>query len=97
MSVDVGIEAGDDAGGLGFDFDFGDGLDLAGGNYGSSDVSALDLGQLRGLELCGVAASGYDHAENYGQDDYGKTSPEPGFPFVFTLRGQFLLPLVLMM
>jgi hypothetical protein len=46
MSVDVGIETGDDARGLGFDFHLGDGLDLAGGDYGSGDVSPLDLGEL---------------------------------------------------
>jgi hypothetical protein len=54
--VDVYVEAGDDAGSLGFDLDLGDGLDFAGGDDGASDVGKLGLTKLGGLEFCGVAA-----------------------------------------
>ena len=57
--VDVDVEAGDDTGGFGFDLDFGDGLDLAGGDDGAGDVAVLGLGELGGLEFGGVAAGGY--------------------------------------
>ena len=46
LGVDVGVEAGDDAGGFGFDFDLGDGLYLASGNNGASYISSLCFGQL---------------------------------------------------
>ena len=46
LCVDVGIKAGDDARGLGFDLDLGDGLDFAGSDYGFGDVSTLGLSQL---------------------------------------------------
>ena len=51
LGVDVGVEAGDDAGGLGFDLDLGDGLDLAGCDYGVGDIAEFGLAQLRGLNL----------------------------------------------
>ncbi len=75
VGVDVGVEAGDDAGGLGFDLDLGDGLDLAGGDYGTGDVAALGLGKLGGLKFCVVAASGYRDAEDDGEDEDAETSP----------------------
>jgi hypothetical protein len=58
MIVDVYVEAGDDAGGFGFDLDLGDGLDLAGGDNGAGDVAGLNFAELGRLELCGVAAGG---------------------------------------
>ncbi len=39
--VDVGIELGDDAAGLGFHLDFGDGLDLAGGDDRARNVACF--------------------------------------------------------
>ena len=48
--IDVGIELGDDAAGLGFHFDFGDGLDLAGCNDGAGDVADLDGAELGGID-----------------------------------------------
>ena len=53
--VDVDVEAGDDAGGLGFDLDFGDGLDFAGGDDGAGDVARVRLcraGRARILWCC---------------------------------------------
>ncbi len=41
--------------GLGLDFDLGDGLDLAGGDYALGEVTLFDLGQLGGINL-GAAA-----------------------------------------
>ena len=49
VGVDVGVEAGDDAAGLGLDFDLGDGLDFAGGDDGAGDVSGFHLGERRRL------------------------------------------------
>jgi hypothetical protein len=67
-------------------------LDLAGGDDGAGDVSALCLGELRGFKLGGVAARGYGDAERDGDDEDGKASPEPDFSSVFTLCSQRLLP-----
>ena len=58
MIVDIYVQAGDDAGGFGFDLDLGDGLDLAGGDNGAGDVAGLNFAKLGRLELCGVAAGG---------------------------------------
>ncbi len=55
--VDVGIELGDDAAGLGLDLDFGDGLDLAGGDDGAGDVADLNGSELGGING-GSAAEG---------------------------------------
>jgi hypothetical protein len=95
VRVDVGVQAGDDAGGFGLDLDLGNGLDLAGGNNGAGNVSTLGLSELRGFELCGVAARGCSDAKDDGDDEDGETRPEPDFPSVFTLCGQGSLPQVL--
>ena len=62
--IDVGVEAGDDTGGFGLDFDLGDGLDFAGGDYGTGDVTALGFGKLGGLNFGVVSAGGYRDAED---------------------------------
>ena len=92
VGVDVGVEAGDDAGGLGFDFDLGDGLDLAGGDDGAGDVTAFGLGKLGGLDFCVVAAGGYRDAEDDGEDEDDETCPDPEIPFAFALCRQGVAP-----
>ena len=74
VGVDVDVEVGDDAGGLGFDFDFGDGLNFAGGDDGAGDVAALGFGELGGLEFGGVAAGGYGDAEDDCDDEDDEAS-----------------------
>src|SRR6266851_6220381 len=88
VGVDVGVEAGDDTGGLGFDLDLGDGLNLAGGDYGFGDVTAFGFGQLRAVEFGAAAAGGYRDSEDDGYDQGDEASPDPEFPFVFALCGQ---------
>ncbi len=61
--------SGDDAGGLGFDLDLGDGLDFAGGDDGTGDVGEFGLAKLGGLEFGGVSASGYGDAERCCNDE----------------------------
>ncbi len=78
--IDVDVELFDDAGGFGFDFDFGDGLDFAGGNDGASNVSASDLG-----DLVGIDGSARDHARDRysggADDDYNyDDDPDPDLP-----------------
>ncbi len=90
--VDVDVEAGDDAGGFGFDLDLGDGLDLAGGDDGAGDVGELGLAELRGLELRGVAAGAYGDAESDDDDGRDEAGPEPEFTFFLTLCSQGVLP-----
>ncbi len=90
--VDVDVEAGDDAGGLGFDLDLGDGLDFAGGDDGAGDVGELGLAELGGLEFGGVAAGRDGDAEGDDYDEDDEAGPEPDFPFVLTLCSQGVLP-----
>ena len=94
VGVDVGVEAGDDAGGLGFDLDLGDGLDLAGGDDGAGDVAEFGLAELRGFEFGCVSAGGYSDAESRACDEDDEAGPEPEFPFVFTLCSQGVLPIL---
>src|SRR5580692_3922699 len=76
LCVDVYVEASDDAGGLGFDLDLGNGLDLAGGDDGTGNVSELSRGDLGGVDLvvaresfgCNDAATD-EHKGNDGQDN----------------------------
>ena len=85
--VDVGIELGDDAAGLGFDLDFGDGLDLAGGHDRAGDVAHFGGAQLGGIDGrrtaealgCDEAAAD-EHADNDRKDD---PKPLAGFRFRF--------------
>ena len=95
MGVDVGVELGDDAGRLAFDLDLEDGLDLAGGDDGAGDVAALDLTELRGLELGVGAASRHDDAEDDGENENGETAPEPEVTFLFWCHGSSPEPRVL--
>ncbi len=92
LVVDVDVEAGDDAGGLGFDLYLGDGLDLAGGDDGAGDVAEFGLAELGGLKFGGVAAGGDGDAEGHGCDEDDEASPEPDFSFVFALCSQGMLP-----
>ena len=79
----IDVELFHDSAGLGLDFDLGDGLDLARRHHAFRQVSLLDLGQLRGVDL-GAAAGGCDqHAGNY-QNQNGRyrapdDSPAPLF------------------
>ena len=43
LGVDIGFEFGDDAGGLGFELNLGDGLDFTGGDDGAGYVAAFGL------------------------------------------------------
>jgi len=86
VGVDVGVETSDDAGGLGFDLDLGDGLDLTGGDDRTGNVAALSLGKLGGLEFGAVAARGYRDAEDDGEDEEAEASPDPKVPFAFACR-----------
>lgn len=92
VGVDVSVEAGDNTGGFGFDLYLGDGLYLTGGDDGAGDISALGLCELRRFELGCVSAGGHGNAEDCCDDQDAKASPEPEFPFVFTLCGQSSLP-----
>lgn len=92
VSVDVGVEASDDAGGFGFDLNLGDGLDFARSDDGAGDVCALGLGQLRGLELCGIAPRGYGNTEDDGSNEDSYAAPDPEFPLVFSLCCQGIAP-----
>ncbi len=74
--VDVGVELGDNAAGLGFDLDFGNGLDLAGGDDGAGDVADVGCGQLgrikgrRAAEGLGQEqAAAAQHADNEDEGD----------------------------
>ena len=75
LGVDVGVKAGDDAGGFGFDLDLGDGLDLAGGDDGAGDVAELCLAELGGLKFGGVAASADCNAKSRDCDEDDETGP----------------------
>ena len=69
LVADVHVELLDDAAGLGLHLDFGDGLDLAGGDDGAGYVAALGFAELGRVELGGVAA-GFDRdAENDDDDE----------------------------
>ncbi|MCU1319470.1 MAG: hypothetical protein JWP98_988, partial [Edaphobacter sp.] len=92
LGVDVGVEAGDDSGGLGLDLDLGDGLDLAGGDYRAGDVAALGLGQLGGFEFGAVATSGHGNTEDDDYDEDDKSGPNPEVPFLFALCRQGVAP-----
>ena len=83
--VDVGLEVGDDAGGLGFDLYLGDGLDFAGGDDGAGDVAAFGLAELGGLKLGAVALGGDCPAESYDDYEGDEASPDPDFAFAFTI------------
>ena len=74
--VDVGVELGDDAAGLGFDLDFGDGLDLAGGDDRARDIAGFDGAKLGGINgrcsaegLGGEEATTGHYADNHREDD----------------------------
>jgi hypothetical protein len=74
--VDVGIEFGDDAAGLGFDLDFGDGLNLAGGDDRAryiAEVGRPQLGRIDGRRsaeaLGSEKAAAAQYADNDGEDD----------------------------
>ena len=76
VCVDVGVELGDDAAGLGLDLDFGDGLDLAGGDDRARDIAGVDGGKLGGIErrctaegLGGEEAATGHNADNDREDD----------------------------
>jgi hypothetical protein len=92
VSIDVGVEAGNDAGGLGLNLDLGDGLDFAGGDDGAGDVSEFGFGELRGFELGGVAARYGGDAKDDARCDDGEDDPEPKFLFALPLRGQGVTP-----
>jgi len=66
--VDVGIEAGDDAAGLGLHLHLGDGPHLAGCDHGAGDVAGFDLGELGGVKL-GVAAHGFGRDDAASDED----------------------------
>jgi len=74
--VDVGVKRGDDARGLGFDLDFGNGLDLASGDDGAGDVAGLRRTELGGVKRRGCAefverkgSASDKQAEHSGQGD----------------------------
>lgn len=87
LGVDVDVETGDDAGGLGLNFNLGDGLHLAGGDDGASDVAAFRLGELGRLELASVAAGVDGDPESYGYNEKRQARPDPEFLSVLALRG----------
>ena len=64
LVVDVDVELFDDAGGLGFDLDLGDGLDFAGGHDRAGDVAALDLGDAVGVDLGAFDQAGGHNAQH---------------------------------
>ena len=80
--VDVNEELGDDAGGLAFDFDLGDGGDFAGGDDGAGDVAALDFGELRGFKLWSGAMGDFRDAESEEKGEGGEATPEPETAFL---------------
>ncbi len=59
----IDVELLDDSAGLGLDFNFGDGLDLAGGDDALGKISLLDLCELGGIDL-GAAGLGRDKHAN---------------------------------
>ena len=85
VGVDIGMELGDDSGGLGFDLDFSDRLHFARGDDGSCDVSALRLGELRGLDLGSISTGGDGDSEENRDDHDGDAGPEPDPAFPFAL------------
>jgi hypothetical protein len=90
--VDVGVEPGDYARGLGFDLDLGDGLDLAGGDDGAGDVAPFSLAELGGFKLRATTASSSCHAKHccYYQEREAGPDPEPAFGVA--LRGHSVAP-----
>jgi len=94
LGIDVCVEAGDDAGGFGFDFNLGDGLNLAGGDDGAGDIAEFGLAELRGLEFGGVSAGSHGDAESRDYDEDDEAGPEPEFPFLFALCSQGVLPIL---
>ena len=88
VGVDVGVEAGDDAGGLGLELHLGDGLNLTSGDYGFGDVTAFGFGQLRGFEFGAGAAGSHGNTEDDGYDEDAESSPDPEIPFLFSLCRQ---------
>ena len=92
LGVDVGLEFGDDAGGLGFDLYLGDGLDFTGGDDGAGYVAEFGLAELGGLKFGAVAAGGDCPAEGYDDDQGDEAGPQPDFAFAFTVCCQGLLP-----
>lgn len=91
LGVDVSVEAGDDSGSLGFDLNFGDGLDFTSGDHGSGNIAEFGLSELGGLEFGGVAPGG-DRNTECDHDDKGyEACPEPDSSFVLTLCSQGVL------
>src|SRR6185312_12388415 len=88
VGVDVGIELGDDAAGLGFDLNLGDRLHLAGRNHGAGDVAGGDLGELRGVDL-GRSTHGLDGGDGEGGDrDQTDAEADPELFAAFALCRQ---------
>lgn len=94
--VDVGVEIGDDSGGLGFDLNLGDGLDFACGNDGAGDIAELSLRELGWLQLGAAPAGGDGDAEDCGDDQNDEAAPDPEFTFALTRCSQGVTPGVLM-
>ena len=82
VGVDVDEELGDDAAGLGFDLDLRDGLDLAGGDDGAGDVSALNFGKLRGVKFGAAAPGGDRDACDHRNEQNNNAAPYPEFAFI---------------
>ncbi len=87
LGVDVGVELGDDAGGLAFDLDLEDGLDLAGGDDGAGNVAALDFAELRGFEPGVRTAGRHDDTKDHGEDENGEAAPDPEVTFLLWCHG----------
>ena len=68
LIVDIVVERGDDAGGLGFNFNLKDGLDLAGCDDGTGDIAAGDLGDLGGIDDGGLAVNDHGGREDGHED-----------------------------
>src|SRR5471030_92448 len=86
--IDVGVEFGDDAAGLGFNLDFCDGLDLAGGDDRARDVADVSGAELGGIDgrrsaevLGSEEAAAADYTDNDGEDD-----PKPFARFRFRFQ-----------
>jgi len=90
LIIDVDVELFHNAGGLGLDLDFGDGLNFACGHDGAGDVSALNLGDAIGVDLRALDQTGCHDAEHQDNQKRGGADPDPEL-FALLCRGHLSL------
>lgn len=84
--IDVSVETGNDAGGLGFNFDLGDRLDFTGRDDGLRNIAAFCLAELGGFQLGAVSTGGNGHAQDSGYNEDDEAAPDPELAFAFAVR-----------